>query len=142
MVQSTSRRRASFLSIAAVLVAGCAHALSIAWPFSFGLTQGQPLWWLQILSLVVLVFYLDHCATWKRGAFVGWLFATALQCATWWWLFISLHTYGGLASPLAVIAIVGLAAFLALYYAVVCGLFVVIAPLNGRNGRCCLRRFG
>jgi apolipoprotein N-acyltransferase len=30
---------------------------------------------------------------------------------TWWWLYISLHTYGGLAAPLAVIAIVGLHVF-------------------------------
>lgn len=102
----------------------------MAWSFSFGLTQGQPVWWLQLLSLVVLAFFLDNCSTWKRGAFLGWLFATALQCATWWWLFISLHTYGGLASPLAVIAIVGLAAFLALYYAFVCGLFVALASVN------------
>jgi apolipoprotein N-acyltransferase len=128
--QPKPRSRASFFQMAVVLLAGCAHALSIAWPFSFGLTQGQPVWWLQMLSLLVLALYLDNCRTWKRGAFLGWLFATALQCATWWWLFISLHTYGGLASPLAVIAIVGLAAFLALYYAVVCGVFVAIAPIH------------
>ncbi len=128
--QPRPRSRGSFFQMAMVLLAGCAHALSIAWPFSFGLAQGQPVWWLQMLSLVVLALYLDNCRTWKRGAFLGWLFATALQCATWWWLFISLHTYGGLASPLAVIAIVGLAAFLALYYAVVCGVFVAIAPAN------------
>lgn len=128
--QPKPRSGTSFLQITLVLLAGCAHALGIAWPFSFGLTQGQPVWWLQLLSLVVLALYLDNCRIWRRGAFLGWLFATALQCATWWWLFISLHTYGGLASPLAVIAIVGLAAFLALYYAFVCGLFVAIAPVN------------
>ncbi len=113
-----------------IVFAGCAHALSMAWPFSFGFAQGQPIWWLQLLSLVVLALFLDNCVNWKRGALLGWLFATAFQCATWWWLFISLHTYGGLASPLAVIAIVGLAAFLALYYALACGVFVTIAPAN------------
>ena len=51
------------------------------------------------------------------------------QCATWWWLFISLHTYGGLASGLAVLAIVGLAGFLALYHAVVCAVFVRLSPV-------------
>ena len=53
-----------------------------------------------------------------------------MQCATWWWLFISLHTYGGLASPLAVVAIVGLAGFLGLYYAAVCSAFIHLTHAN------------
>ena len=115
---------------AIVSVAGCAHALSITWPFSFGLAHGQPVWWLQLLSMTLLAWQLDGAVTKKQGAWVGWLFATVMQVATWWWLFISLHTYGGLASPLAVIAIVGLAAFLALYYAAACAVFVAIAPAH------------
>jgi apolipoprotein N-acyltransferase len=39
-----------------------------------------------------------------------------------------MHTYGGLAAPLTALAIVLLAAFLGLYYAVACGLFVLLAP--------------
>ena len=126
---------------AIILVAGCAHALSIAWPFGMALTpivtQGQPVWWLQLLAISLLAWQLDLAKTKRQGAWVGWLFATAMQVATWWWLFISLHTYGGLAAPLAVIAIVGLAAFLALYYAAACALFVAIAPVN-RAGRACV----
>jgi apolipoprotein N-acyltransferase len=41
----------------------------------------------------------------------------SLAHGTFWWLFISMHTYGGLAAPLAALAVLGLAAFLALYYA-------------------------
>ncbi len=120
--------------IAVVLLAGCLHALSIAWPFLFLLPAGQAVWWLQPLSLLVLVWQLERSTTAREGAWLGWLFATALQCATWWWLFISLHTYGGLAAPLAVIAIVGLAGFLGLYYAAVCACFMRLAPVN-RAGR-------
>ncbi len=122
---------------AIVSVAGCAHALSIAWPFSFGLGHGQPVWWLQLLAMCLLAWQLDKANTKRQGAWVGWLFAGVMQVATWWWLFISLHTYGGLAEPLAVIAIVGLAAFLALYYAAACALFVALAPAN-RAGRAAL----
>ena len=126
---------------AIILVAGCAHALSIAWPFGTPLTpvftQGQPVWWLQLLAISLLAWQLDLAKTKRQGAWVGWLFATSMQVATWWWLFISLHTYGGLAAPLAVIAIVGLAAFLALYYAATCALFVAVAPVN-RAGRACV----
>jgi len=65
---------------------------------------------------------------WKRATWLGGLFAIAMLCGTFWWLFISMHTYGGLAAPLSALAIVLLAAFLGLYYAVACGLFVLLAP--------------
>ena len=113
---------------AITLIAGCAHALGVTWPFGIIFTAGQPLWWLQILSLTILVWQLNQATTKREAAWLGLLFAAAMQLATWWWLFISLHTYGGLAAPLAVIAIVGLAAFLALYYAAACGLWVRLAP--------------
>ena len=115
---------------AIILVAGCAHALSIAWPFDYLLTRGQPVWWLQLLAMCLLTWQLDQAKIKRQGAWVGWLFACVMQVATWWWLFISLNKYGGLAAPLAVIAIVGLAAFLALYYAVACALFIALAPVN------------
>ena len=111
--------------------AGLAQSLSIAAPWS-----GQPLWWLQLVPMVFLVWQLDAIRTGSASksahhAFgFGWLFATAWLCGTFWWLFISLHTYGGLAAPLAVSAVLVLAAALALYYALACGLFVRFAPVN------------
>ena len=122
---------------ALVFIAGCAHALSIAWPFDYVLERGQAVWWLQLLAMGLLAWQLDRAKTKRQGAWVGWLFATVMQVATWWWLFISLNTYGGLAAPLTVIAIVGLAAFLALYYAAAGAIFVAIAPIN-RAGRALL----
>ena len=113
-------------------LAGCLHAASMAWPFQWLFSHGQPLWWLQPLSLVALVWALSRTGTIRHAAWLGWFFATAMQCATWWWLFISLHTYGGLASPLAVLAIVGLAGFLALYYAAISACFKALA-LSGRG---------
>ena len=115
---------------ALVFVAGCAHALSIAWPFDAVLTQGQPVWWLQLLAMIGIASALNQATTNRQGAWLGWLFACVMQVATWWWLFVSLHTYGGLAAPLAVLAIFGLAAFLALYYAASCAVFVALAPKN------------
>ena len=108
------------------VAAGAAQAASLAWPGS-----GQPLWWLQIVSMAVLAWLVRPqpaaCVHWQRGALVGGLFATAWLAGTFWWLFISMHTYGGLAAPLAVAAVLGLAAFLASYYAVVLGLFCRLA---------------
>ncbi len=124
------RNRLSILQLVIVLVAGAAHAASIAWPFAHGFAQGQPLWWLQVLALLLLAAQVDGCRSWRRAAWMGGLFATAMQCATFWWLFISMHDYGGLSAPLAVLAVVSLAAFLALYYAAACSLFVLLAPVN------------
>ncbi|MFT4240963.1 MAG: apolipoprotein N-acyltransferase [Acidovorax sp.] len=109
------------------VAAGLAQAASLAWPGG-----GQPLWWLQLLSLALLAWLLRPAArpTWRRGALLGGLFATAWLAGTFWWLFISMHVYGGLAAPLAAAAVLGLAAFLASYYAVGLGLFCHLAPAS------------
>ena len=107
-------RREAFPWGAALLAvaAGVAQAIAIATPWT-----GQPLWWLQLLSLALLTGVLHQQASARRAALVGWLFAIAWLAGTWWWLFISMHVYGGLAAPLAVIAVGLLAAALGLYYA-------------------------
>jgi apolipoprotein N-acyltransferase len=59
-----------------------------------------------------------------KGAFVwGWLFQTTAFVGTFWWIYISLHVYGEMPSGLALFAVLSLAAFLALYWAVLSGLF-------------------
>lgn len=109
-MRSWLRTGAQVLAIGA---AGIAQALALAWPGS-----GQPLWWLQILSLAVFARLLRGSASARGAALRGWGFATAWLVGTFWWLFISMHTYGGLAAPLAVLAVLALAAFLAGYYAI------------------------
>ncbi|MES2978683.1 MAG: apolipoprotein N-acyltransferase [Pseudomonadota bacterium] len=111
------------------VLGGLAHALSLAWPFQAG-PRGEPSSWLQILSLALLAFLLKRSATPRRSALLGWAFATAMLAGTFWWLFISLHRYGGLPAPLAVVAVGALAAALAIYYALACGLFKRLAPVS------------
>ncbi|APW39767.1 apolipoprotein N-acyltransferase [Rhodoferax koreense] len=113
------------VALSCALLAGLLQAASMANPF-----DGRPLWWLQLLSMAGLVGLVESRATPKHAALTGWVFATAWLTGTFWWLFISMHTYGGLAAPLAVAAVVGLAAVLAVYYAVVCGFFRAFAPAN------------
>ncbi|MBA3592597.1 MAG: apolipoprotein N-acyltransferase [Pseudomonadota bacterium] len=122
------------LQLLGMLLAGGAHAASIAWPFAVGLPQGQPVWWLQLLALAGLVWQLDRCRTFRQGLTLGWVFATAWLSGIFWWLFISLHIYGGLASPLAVLAVLGLAIFLSTYYALASAVFVAVGPA-GRTRR-------
>ena len=103
---------ASLAPFAIALLAGFAQAVSIAAPW-----DGQPLWWLQLLSLATLGWLARRGVSWQRAGLLGWAFATAWLVGVFWWLFISMHRYGGLPAPLAALAVLGLAAFLALYYA-------------------------
>ncbi|MCC2674569.1 MAG: lnt [Ramlibacter sp.] len=102
----------------AALAAGMLQAFSMAWPM-----DGQPRWWLQVLSLAVLPMLLQAQASRLRAGLIGWVFATGWLTATFWWLFISMHVYGGLAAPLAALAVLLLAGFLSLYYAIAAALF-------------------
>ncbi|MDB5850581.1 MAG: apolipoprotein N-acyltransferase [Rhodoferax sp.] len=115
----------SLVALACSAVAGLLQAASMASPL-----DGQPLWWLQLLSMAGLVGLLEASPSPKRAALVGWVFATAWLTGTFWWLYISMHTYGGLAAPLTVLAVVGLAAVLSLYYAVVSAIFKALSPAN------------
>lgn len=139
--------------VALVLLAGFAHAASLAWPWSLpvasfellGLRPGQPVWWLQLLALGGLAWLLESARqaghagaaskthwrrNWRWGALWGWLFSTAWLIGSFGWTYVAMHTYAGLPSWLAALAVLALAGLLALYYAAICGLFLVLAPVN------------
>lgn len=107
-------------AVAIVIIAGCAMAAGTAWPFSFGFDSGEPQWWLQILALAALACVLHRCRSWQSAAVIGLVFAVTWLCATFWWLHISMHSYGGLNALLATIAILALAMALGTYYAFAC----------------------
>ena len=92
---------------AAALLAGVAQTFSFA-PFHA--------WWLQIAALAVLAAA-AHRAAPGRAALLGWLFGTGWLASGLWWLYISMHDFGGMASWLAALAVLALAAALSLYYA-------------------------
>ena len=122
------------------LAAGVLHAMSMAWPSLLGLSvtglpAGQPVWWLELLSLAALAWLLRHCvqqplASWRAGLLYGGLFGCAWLTASFGWTFVAMHTYGGLPAVPSALAVLALAGFLASYYAVACGAFVFLAPLS------------
>ena len=73
--------------------------------------------WPLPLAAAALLAWLLAGATPGRAGWLAWAFACAWYCAATWWLFISLHRYGGLPAPLAVAAIGLLSAALAIYLA-------------------------
>jgi apolipoprotein N-acyltransferase len=99
-----------------LMVAGAIHAMT----FAPGVLPSWSLAALQILSLA----WVAHATIWATSArkafFNGWLFGFANFAIGLYWIFVSLHYYGGLAAPLAVAGVLVLSAFLALYPALAC----------------------
>jgi len=76
-------------------------------------------WWpLTLLSMALLVALLDAAPP-RRAALLAWCYGVGWLCAAVWWLFISMHRYGGLPAPLAAAAVLALAAVLSLCMAAV-----------------------
>ncbi len=79
-------------------------------------------WWLPLLCTAALAGAVADARP-GRAALYGWLFGSAWLAAGTWWLFISLHRYGGLPAPLAVAAVALLSMALSLYLALAMALF-------------------
>ena len=111
---------------------GALQAASLAWPWAAwnppGIAPGEPSGWLQIGSLALLVFALRHAHRVGQGFWRGWVFALVWMVGSLWWLFVSMHTYGGLAAWMAVLAVAALAGALALFYAVAAWVLCAWAP--------------
>jgi apolipoprotein N-acyltransferase len=95
-----------------LLAAGALQALSLAWPWGGSACGG-----LQIAALTVLAVFV-HRANKAKQVFIDvWVFSCAWLTGSVWWLFISMHTYGGMPAPMAGAALLALTAALALFYA-------------------------
>jgi apolipoprotein N-acyltransferase len=99
--------------LALVVLLGALHALPTAYP---------RFWWIQLLCAAGLAYRVSRAGV-GRASLLGFAFGTAWLCAGTWWLYISMHRYGGLSAPLAALAVLGLSAFLSLYLAAAMGLF-------------------
>lgn len=95
------------VTVPAALLAGVAQTFSFA-PFEA--------WWLQIVALAVLVGVAAGAPP-RHAAGLGWLFGVGWLVSGLWWLYISMHDFGGMPAWLAALAVLALSAALALYYA-------------------------
>lgn len=125
------------------LVAGLLHGWSMAWPDAWAVAvasnphwaAAQPVWWLQLLALVLLATLLQARPgnaelSWRAAWVYGAVFSTAWLCIAFGWLFVAMHTYGGLPALPAGLAVLALAISLGLYYALACAAFRALGPVN------------
>ncbi|MDQ7970581.1 MAG: apolipoprotein N-acyltransferase [Oxalicibacterium faecigallinarum] len=100
-------------AILLALIAGMSNVFAFA-PFG---------WWpLQIATLALLFYLLTQHTTFKQSCLTGWAFGTGWLVSGVYWLYISMHVYGGMPSAMAAIAVFLLAAFLGLLVAGAAGL--------------------
>ena len=99
-------------SRASVLLTLIAGALTVFAFAPFGI------WPLQILSLALLFFLVLRAETGRAAFHLGWAFGSTSIAAGTYWLYISLHDYGGLPALLAALAVGLLAVAIGLFYAI------------------------
>jgi len=100
------------IGLPAAMLAGSVSILAFA-PFGF--------WPLQIFTLALLFQLLVHAPTIKRAALIGWVYSFSWFACGVYWLYVSMHRYGGLPAWMSVLAVALLAAVLALFAALMMG---------------------
>src|SRR3569832_2815637 len=94
------------------MLAGSVSNLAFA-PFGF--------WPQQIITLALLIQLLVHAPTIKRAALIGRVYSFSWFACGVYWLYVSMHRYGGLPAWMSVLAVALLAAVLALFAALMMG---------------------
>jgi apolipoprotein N-acyltransferase len=80
-----------------------------------------------ILAIIGLCFFLSECNTIKTASWSAFCFGLGLFCAGIYWIYISLHTFGGMPSWIAALATFLLSAFMASFTALTGGIAFWIA---------------
>src|SRR5207244_12627839 len=89
--------------------------------------------WPLALACIAVLYACVRAAGVRWAALFGGVFSSAWLLASVWWLFISMHHYGGLFAPLAALAVLLLSVALSLLLAAAMALFARLRP--GTAGR-------
>src|SRR5438477_11115468 len=109
----TFRFNRTLLPIAALL--GALNVLAFA-PFNA--------WPVQLLTLTLLMWCLLRSRSVKYGLLLGWAYGFGWSACGVYWLYISMHVYGGMPGWIAALAVALLALFVGLYAGATAGLTV------------------
>ena len=128
VVSRFAMRQSRLLPFFFVVFGGALAAWAVCWPLTSVGARGLPVWWLQLAAHALLCLVCLRARTAVGAWTAGWLFSLSWLSVTFSWLFVAMHTYGGLAAPLAAVGVVALAGALSLYYAGCCYFFWRWAP--------------
>lgn len=100
-------RALPFWHYLAAAVLGAANTLSFA-PTPHG-------GWLELVIFALFFAWLTRTRGWRSAALTGWAFGFGNFVTGVWWLYVSMHVYGGMAAPLAAAAVALFTLYLAVY---------------------------
>jgi len=75
----------------------------------------RDLWWLQLLAMAGLFVLVERSASRRNALWLGGSFGLTSFVSGIWWLYISMHTYGGMPGVMAGAAVVLFSIYLAIY---------------------------
>jgi apolipoprotein N-acyltransferase len=104
---SASRGALPFWHYLVAAVLGAANTLSFA-PTPHG-------GWLELVIFTLFFAWLSRTNGWRSAAATGWAFGFGNFVTGVWWLYVSMHVYGGMAAPLAAAAVALFSLYLAIY---------------------------
>jgi apolipoprotein N-acyltransferase len=90
--------------------------------------------WLELAIFVFFFAWLTRTTGWKSAALTGFAFGFGNYVSGVWWLYVSMHFYGGMPAPLAGTALVLFSLYLAVYPALAAGVWSFCAG-HARNGK-------
>ena len=102
-----------------LIALGILQAYALASPWS-----GEANAWLQIIALAGFLTHQQNNNKPKQTFIQAWVFSTSWLIASVWWLYISIHHFGGLPVVLTIVAILLLCGGLAIYYALTVQIYV------------------
>jgi apolipoprotein N-acyltransferase len=89
--------------------------------------------WLELAIFAFFFGWLTRTTGWKSAALTGGAFGFGNFVTGVWWLYVSMHVYGGMAAPLAGAAVVLFSLYLAVYPALAAAIWSFCAG-HARNG--------
>ncbi|MFT4065134.1 apolipoprotein N-acyltransferase [Paraburkholderia sp.] len=89
--------------------------------------------WLQLAIFIFFFAWLTRSTGWKSAALTGGAFGFGNFVTGVWWLYVSMHFYGGMPAPLAGAALVLFSLYLAVYPALAAGVWSFCAG-HAHNG--------
>lgn len=113
MNRFSSFRFSTFQTFGIAWIAGALNVFSFA-PFGF--------WPLQIATLALVFHFIISAPSIRSAALIGWLYGFGWTVCGIYWLYISMHDYGGMPAPIAALAVVLLAMVIGIYSALVAGI--------------------
>ncbi|WP_277187322.1 apolipoprotein N-acyltransferase [Caballeronia sp. BR00000012568055] len=116
---SASPRALPFWHYLVAAVLGGANTLSFA-PTPHG-------GWIELVIFTLFFAWLSRTRGWLSAAATGWAFGFGNFVTGVWWLYVSMHVYGGMAAPLAAAAVALFSLYLALYPALSSAVWSLVA---------------